>query len=73
MANAEDQHRATKRGEGIRDALRAKLREDGPQAAADLRPHFPADVSLSEVAFQLDRLADEGTTAGEVGSAYRLT
>lgn len=72
MTSAEDQQRATRRGEGIRDALRAKLREDGPQTAADLHPHFPGDVSPSEVAFQLDRLADEGTAVGEVGGVYSL-
>jgi hypothetical protein len=72
VASAEDQSRATARGEGIRAALRAKLREDGPQSAADVHPHLPPDVSLSEVAFQLDRLADEGTAVGKVGGVYRL-
>jgi hypothetical protein len=72
VASAEDQNRATKRGEDIRAALRAKLREDGPKSAADLHSHLRPDVSLSEVAFQLDRLADEGTAVGKVGSAYRL-
>lgn len=73
MASAEDQERATARGEGIRAALLAKLREDGPQSAADLHPHLPADVSLSEVAFQLCRLSDERKTLGTPGGVYRLT
>jgi hypothetical protein len=72
MASAEDQERATARGAGIRDALTAKLRETGPQSAADLHPHFPRDVSLSEVAFQLCRLTDERKTVGEPGGVYRL-
>lgn len=73
MASAENQNRATARGESIRAELLAKLRTGGPQSAADLHPEFRPDVSLSEVAFQLDRLADEDTTVGEVGSVYRLT
>ena len=64
--------RARARGEIIRAELLAKLRTGGPQAAADLQPQLPRDVSLSEIAFQLDRLADEGQTVGEVGGVYRL-
>lgn len=60
MASAEDQERA-------------RLRETGPQSAANLHPHVPADVSLSEVAFQLTRLTDEGKTDGEPGGVYSLT
>ena len=63
--------RARARGERIRAELLPKLRTNGPQSAADLHPQFPADVSLSEIAFQLDRLADEGQTVGEVGGVYR--
>jgi hypothetical protein len=33
---------------------------------------MPADVSLSEVAFQLGRLADEDTAGGKVGGRYSL-
>lgn len=73
MTTPEEQNRATARGEGIRAELKAKLRTGGPQSAADLHPEFRPDVSLSEVAFQLDRLADEGTTAGKVGGVYSLT
>ena len=64
--------RATARGEGIRAELLAKLRTGGPQSAADLYPQTPSDVSMSEVAFQLARLADEGKASGEVGGVYRL-
>jgi hypothetical protein len=72
VLSAEDQERARERGECIRAELTAMLRTGGAQSAADLRPHFPADVSLSEISFQLDRLADEGETVGEVGGAYLL-
>jgi predicted transcriptional regulator len=71
MASAEDQARATARGEQVRADLLAKL-EDGPQSAADLHPHTAADVSLSEVAFQLTRLTDERKTLGTPGGVYRL-
>ena len=55
-----------------RAELLAKLRTGGPQSAADLYPQTPSDVSMSEVAFQLARLADEGKASGEVGGVYRL-
>ncbi|HEX3241124.1 MAG TPA: hypothetical protein VHR18_13440 [Solirubrobacterales bacterium] len=69
---ADNERRARARGEGIRDELLARL-EDGPQTAAALLPQIGvSDVSLSEVAFQLDRLADERRTVGEQGAEYRL-
>jgi hypothetical protein len=71
MAGGKEDH-ARARGEGLRAELLAKLRTDGPQSAAELDPKLPSDVSLSEVAFQLDRLAVEGQTVGEVGGVYRL-
>lgn len=65
--------RARERGEGIRAQLLAKLKTGGPQTAADLLPlDEMRDVSLSEVAFQLDRLAEEGRAVGEPGGSYRL-
>ncbi len=63
---------ATARGEGIRAELLAKLTTGGPQSAADLYPQTPTDVSLSEVAFQLARLVEDGKASGEVGGVYRL-
>lgn len=73
MADAEDQERARERGEAIRAELLAQLRAGGPQAASDLLPRLgTANVSLSEVAFQLDRLADEGDVVGSQGERYRL-
>lgn len=63
--------RARARGEGIRTDLLAKLRTRGPQTAADLHPQLDGDVSLSEVAFQLGRLAEERKTDGEIGGIYR--
>jgi hypothetical protein len=72
MADAEDQQRARERGERLRAELRAKLEAGGPQSAADLSPQVPPDVSLSEVAFQLGRLAEEGDATGTVGGVYRL-
>jgi hypothetical protein len=65
--------RARERGEGIRAQLLAKLKAGGPQTAADLLPQIERrDVSMSEVAFQLVRLAEEGRAVGEPGGAYRL-
>jgi hypothetical protein len=64
--------RATARGEGIRADLAAKLRASGPQTAAQLQPQMAADVSLSEVAFQLGRLAEDGRAVGSEGKDYRL-
>lgn len=64
---------AAARGQRIRDDLLQRLRTDGPQAAADLHPEMDREVSLSEVAFQLNRLAEEGRIAGEVGGVYAPT
>jgi hypothetical protein len=63
--------RATERGEGLRRKLLSLLEEDGEQSAALLVRQLPPDVSLSEVAFQLCRLAEEGQVEGEVGGYYR--
>jgi hypothetical protein len=63
--------RARARGEGIRAELLAKLGTGGPQSAADLHPQMDSDVSLSGVAFQLERLNEEGKTDGKAGDAYR--
>ncbi|HKO38870.1 MAG TPA: hypothetical protein VJU14_10925 [Solirubrobacterales bacterium] len=64
---------AQARGEGIRAELLAQLRADGPKAAPDLLPRIrTANVSLSEVTFQLDRLVDEGEVVGRQGEDYRL-
>ena len=63
---------ATARGERIRAELMERLRTGGPQSATDLDPQTPSDVSASEVAFQLERLADEGQITGEVGGVYRI-
>ncbi len=72
MADAEDQQRARERGERLRTELREKLEAGGPQSAADLSPQVPRDVSLSEVAFQLGRLAEEGDVTGTEGGVFRL-
>jgi len=71
MAGGKDD-RARARGVDIRAELLTKLRTGGKQSAVALHPQLPHDVSLSEVAFQLDRLADEGQTVGEFGGVYRL-
>ncbi len=64
--------RATARGEQLRAELLTRLRS-GPQPAAALLSQLEvSDVTLSEVAFQLDRLAEEGRTVGEQGGPYRL-
>jgi hypothetical protein len=63
---------AKARGEQLRAELLRRLRS-GPQPAAALLPQLEAPgVTLSEVAFQLDRLAGEGRTVGEQGGPYRL-
>lgn len=67
----ESRERATARGERIRAVLLAKLHEDGPATATALARFMPPEISLSEVAFQLDRLAEEGKAVGEQGSEYR--
>lgn len=67
------ERRATARGESVRAELAAKLRAGGPQSAADLYPQVARHVSLSEVAFQLDRLAEEKRAAGETGGVYSPT
>lgn len=72
MADAEAQRQAKARGEALRAELLAMLGA-GPQTAAELLPQVATDnVSLSEVAFQLDRLEDEGRTLGAQGEPYRL-
>jgi hypothetical protein len=55
----------------VRALIIERLREDGPQGAAELLPAVPSEVSLSEVAFQLERLAEERRASGEQGGAYR--
>ena len=70
MAGGKEE-RARARGEGIRAELLARLSTGGPQSAVDLQPQLPQDVSLSEVAFQLARLTDEGKVNGETGGIYR--
>lgn len=67
----ESRRRAAARGQRIRAVLLAKLREDGPASAATLAKFMPPEVSLTEVAFQLGRLAEVGTVAGEPGGEYR--
>ena len=72
MPSGEELRKAQARGEGIREELMALLR-GGPAGAADLLPLIEVpDVSLSEVAFQLDRLAEEGETVGKQGDTYQL-
>lgn len=64
---------ATLRGERLRSELVQRLKKDGPRSAVELLPQVDTpNVSLSEVAFQLDRLAGEGRTVGEQGGPYRL-
>ena len=63
---------AQARGEGIRAEIVARLEDEGARSAADLLAHMPKDVSLAEVAFQLERLVEEGETVGEAGSLYWL-
>jgi hypothetical protein len=63
---------AQARGESLRGEIKTRLRSEGARSAADLLPHLPKDVSLAEVAFQLERLAEEGETVGETGGPYSL-
>jgi len=70
--DGETQQRARQRGEGIRAELLTLL-DAGPQTPADLLPQVGTQaVSLSEVRFQLDRLADEGRTVRGDDGQYRL-
>lgn len=66
----ESRERATARGEHIRAVLLAKLIEDGPATAEELFEYMPREISLSEVVFQLERLAEEGGAAGSQGGEY---
>jgi DNA-binding Lrp family transcriptional regulator len=68
---ARERQEATARGESIRARLLERLRADGPQSASELHPQLDRDVSLSEVAFQLDRLTEERKIDGEAGGIYR--
>lgn len=63
---------AAARGIGLRTEIVSLLQSGGPQTAADLLPRLTTEhVSLSEVAFQLDRLTEERKTDGKAGDAYR--
>jgi hypothetical protein len=63
---------AAARGERIRGEL-VGLLAGGPRAAPDLLPRLKSEgVSLSEVAFQLDRLEEEARVVGVKGGPYRL-
>lgn len=64
---------AQARGKALRTELLALLETGGPQDATELLPQVEtANASLSEIAFQLDRLAEEGRVVGEEGEPYRL-
>lgn len=63
---------ARARGTKIREDLIALLRRGGPQPATMLYAQIEGDVSLSEVAFQLERLAEEGQADGEPDGIYQL-
>lgn len=65
------QEAAAARGESIRSQLTESLTRDGPQtASALLRQIKTPGISLSEIAFQLQRLREEGKVAGAVGDDY---
>jgi len=52
---------AAARGIGLRTEIVSLLQSGGPQTAADVLPQLTTEhVSLSEVAFQLDRLTEKG-------------
>lgn len=80
MYEAEDQQRphgereqqAQARGEGLRAEIRTRLGTEGARSAAELLLQMPNDVSLAEVAFQLERLVEEGEVVGEAGGPYSL-
>ncbi|HUC00326.1 MAG TPA: hypothetical protein VMS11_10910 [Solirubrobacterales bacterium] len=65
------QEAATTRGEQIRSQLIEMLTVDGPQTAGTLLPRVETPgISLSEIAFQLQRLCEEGKAIGAVGDTY---
>jgi hypothetical protein len=68
----ERKQQAQARGEGLRAQIKTRLGNEGARSAVDLLPHMPKDVSLAEVAFQLERLAEEGEAVGEAGDPYSL-
>lgn len=63
---------ARARGTRIREDLLAILKRGGPQPATMLYAQIDGDASLSEVSFQLERLAEEGAAAGEPDGPYEL-
>jgi hypothetical protein len=67
------EEKATERGERIRAELTERLTTGGEQTGAALLPQVEAaSVSLSEIAFQLQRLAEEGKVVGAIGGVYRI-
>lgn len=60
---------ATRRGEDLRAELLTLLDGDEAQTAEELHPQLEGarGVSVSEVVFQLDRLADERRAVAEEG------
>jgi hypothetical protein len=62
---------ARERGENLRAELIAMLRE-GPKTVTELIPRKPEGVSTSEIAFQLERLAEDGRVVGGEDGPYRL-
>jgi len=66
------EQQARLRGERIRAELMARLRPEEGQTAADLLAYMPPGVSLAEVTFQLERLAEEGEAVSENGGSYQL-
>lgn len=63
---------ARARGARIRADLIAKLQAGGPQPATMLYAQIDCDASLAEIAFQLERLVEEGQAVGEPDGAYEL-
>lgn len=67
------QEEAAARGKAIRSKLTERLAKGGPQTAGALLPQLETPgISLAEVAFQLQRLAEEDKVDGEIGGAYHL-
>lgn len=71
--DGEKYSQARERGEVLRAQLLVLL-ELGPQTAVDLLAEIKRpDVSLSEVAFQLERLGEEGRVSGSPDGPYART
>lgn len=65
--------KARQRGEKVRDLLADLLAlARGPTTVSDAREAMPHSVSTSEIAFQFDRMTEEGRTVKDGSGRFAL-